>query len=184
MGLFKQHTLFRSSQITKLEGQGPNLRAIYHTPDFQWSCSRMQKWVKIKKKIKKGGENLQEKKTVNRVTLTTTMILYHLQFAETPAINYSSSSSWDPLLLNVFRELLLMENEAMEGGKKNRGTCSDLKQRGGTWLIPGHIYRLHHPWLISSDWSDKGNIISNQSHNPRSALKQDLSLNQMIVVTS
>lgn len=34
MGLFKQHTLFRSSQITKLEGQGPNLRAIYHTPDF------------------------------------------------------------------------------------------------------------------------------------------------------
>ena len=44
------------------------------------------------------------------------MILYHLPFAKTPVINYSSNSSWDPLLLNVFREPLLTEKEAGGGG--------------------------------------------------------------------
>lgn len=128
---------------------------------------------------------MQEKNAVNRVNLTTAMILYHLPFAKTPVINYSSTSSWDPFTVECFSQAPPHGKWGNAGGgKKKRGTRSDLKQRGGTWLIPGHIYRLHHPWLISSGWSDKGNIISNQSHNPRSALKQDLSLNQMIVVTS
>lgn len=102
MGLFKQHTLFRSSQITKLEGQGPNLRAIYHTPDFQWSCTRLQQWAKKKNKLKKKGENLQEKKDLNLAYPTNTIILYFLPFTKTPVINNSSFSSRESFCCECF----------------------------------------------------------------------------------
>lgn len=65
MGLFKQHTLFRSSQITKLEGQGPNLRAIYHTPDFPMEL--LPDAAMGENKIKKYKE--KEEETCKRRTL-------------------------------------------------------------------------------------------------------------------
>lgn len=44
--------LFQSSQETKLEGQGPHLRPVYHMLDFQWSFRHQQNMEK---------KNLQEK---------------------------------------------------------------------------------------------------------------------------
>lgn len=80
----------------------------------------------------------------------------------------------------MFCELLLGRSPrpGKRGDPGKKEPLRSGKQRGGMWLIPGHIFWLYHPWLIHHT---KGTAFFNQSHNPRSALKQDLSLNEWLL---
>lgn len=111
------------------------------------------------------------------------MILYFLRFVKTP-INNSSLSSCDPALWMLCE--LLLSVSTLHGKWVNTGREDPLWSKTKRWDVinsRAHLLAVS-PLTDSSDLCSRTNMGFNQTHNPRSELKQDLSLNQMIIVTS
>lgn len=77
-------------------------------------------------------------------------------------------------------------SSVLHGKWVNTGREDPLWSKTKRWDVinsRAHLLAVS-PLTDSSDLCNRTNMSFNQTHNPRSELKQDLSLNQMIIVTS